>query len=188
MTDKLSGSPPLSSTSPLPSRGDKVMDRLKGGAGVIAAVVGSMTALYGVYEKVRSDAKEYTATSYDTLAPKLNEMNDALKKLQQENQQLKEVVVGRRPAAAATPRPSPSAKPARATAAGQRPAPVPGVEPAPPPAAPPAVQATGEPAPAVGEPDRLNDIFGAVNQARDAVQTIRKVPETFEKAMQQQKK
>ncbi|HET6284831.1 MAG TPA: hypothetical protein VFH73_27995 [Polyangia bacterium] len=173
------------------------MDRLKGGAGLVAAVVGSMTALFGVYEKVRSDAKEYTATSYDTLAPKLNEMNDALKRLQQENQQLKEAVVGHavrlKPAATATARPS--AKPTHATATGDRPAAEPAAEPVPPPAgaaaapAPtaPAAQATAESAPSGGQPNPLNDIFGAVTQARDAVQNIRKVPETFEKALQQKK-
>jgi hypothetical protein len=199
MSDKGAVQLPTNSPSPPSSRAERVFDRFKGGAGLFAAVVGSMTALYGVYEKVRSDAKEYTATSYDTLAPKLNEMNDALKKLQQENQQLKEAMTGHavRPKSGTATAPVRPAKPTHVVAAGERPAAEPAAEPAPPPAAtatapppaaPPPAQATPEPAPAGGQPNPLNEIFGAVTQAREAVQNIRKVPETFEKALQQQKK
>src|SRR5215471_2707520 len=66
------------------SKTDRLMERLRGYAGVIAAVAGAITGLWTIYEKVRTDARQYTAASYETLAPQLNQMTEALRQLEQD--------------------------------------------------------------------------------------------------------
>src|SRR3954468_14366173 len=84
------------------SRADRAMERLKMTAGVVAAVAGAITGMWTIYEKVRTDARQYTAASYETLAPQVNQMNEALRQLEQDNQQLKKALLaahgGARPA------------------------------------------------------------------------------------------
>src|SRR5688572_19233620 len=106
------------------SRAARAMERMKTTAGVVAAVAGAITGMWTIYEKVKSDARQYTAASYETLAPQLNQMNEALQKLEQENQQLKKAILAshaERPRAVA--RPSRAAAPPRA--AGPAPVPAP---------------------------------------------------------------
>src|SRR5436190_9403837 len=75
------------------SRAERTMERLKTTAGVLAAVAGAITGMWTIYDKVRTDARQYTTASYETLAPQVNQMNDALRKLQEENQQLKQALL-----------------------------------------------------------------------------------------------
>ena len=119
-------------TAPPPQR--SIADRVKNGAAVLGAVAGTLTAVYGVYDKVRSEARAYTATSYNTLAPQINQMNEAVKQLQMENQQLRQIVaqaqgtprLGEKPPAAPPAtgrRPAAARRPTVGAAAGtQRPA------------------------------------------------------------------
>lgn len=53
-------------------------ERVKNGS---AAVAGSVTALWGVYDKVRTEARKGTAASYNTLAPELNRVSEVLKQV-----------------------------------------------------------------------------------------------------------
>lgn len=206
------------------------MERLKTGAGVIAAVAGAVTGMWTIYEKVKSDTRKITAASYETLAPQLNEMSEALRQLHKENQELRQAMAGVSPeraqavvarAAAAGERPptsgrKPSAKPAAggggspptASAGGAAaPGAPPGAPPAQPapPGAPPAPSPTpttspadpgGTPPPAAppataqAPPDKadpLSDLLGTVARTREAVDKIRKVPETFDKVLEGRK-
>jgi hypothetical protein len=144
---------------------------MKTTAGVLAAVAGAVTGMWTVYDKVKTDARQYTAASYETLAPQVNQMNEALRKLQQENQELRKALVehAERPRA---PR-------ARVAAAGK-------TEAAPATATAPAA---GNAAPAEAKEqeqpdDALGRIVGTVNQTREAVEAVRKVPETFQKVLE----
>jgi len=159
------------------SRSDRYMDRVRTVAGVLAAIAGAVTGLWTVYDKVRTDARQYTAASYETLAPQVNQMAEALKTLEQQNSELRQALV----AHAERPRPithKPAAKPAEA------PTP-PGAPPAPGTAAP----AAGAPAAPAEEPDdALGRLVGTVQQTRAAVEAVRKVPDTFQKVLDQKGK
>ncbi|HXU82023.1 MAG TPA: hypothetical protein VN914_11540, partial [Polyangia bacterium] len=108
------------------------MERLKTTAGVVAALAGAVTGMWTIYEKVKSDAKQYTAASYETLAPQVNQMNEALRQLQEENQQLKKALLVHAEQRPRPARPRPATKPeggvtaapaAPGTTAGATPAP-----------------------------------------------------------------
>src|SRR3954466_4401640 len=71
----------------------RLLEGLKSTAGVLAAIAGALTGLWTVYDKVKSEARQYTAASYETLAPQVNQMNEALRQLQQENQELRQALV-----------------------------------------------------------------------------------------------
>jgi hypothetical protein len=157
------------------SRADRAMERLKTTAGVVAAVAGAITGMWTIYERVKTDARQYTAASYETLAPQVNQLNEALRKLEEDNQQLKKALL-----ATHTEQRLHSGKSPRVVAK---------TEPVPPaaPAAPP----TGTPPPATTAPaaeqqadDALGRIVGTVNQTREAVEAVRKVPETFQKVLE----
>jgi hypothetical protein len=154
---------------------------MKTTAGVVAALAGAITGMWTIYEKVKSDARQYTADSYETLAPQLNQMNDALHRLEEENQQLKKALVvtrGDHPRPATT-RPRPAAATAKA---GEPPAAAPGA-----PAAPATPGTPAAPATAQNEEntdDAFGRILGTVNQTREAVRAVRKVPETFQKVLE----
>jgi hypothetical protein len=143
------------------------MERLRVAAGVIAAVAGAVTGLWTIYEKVRTDARQYTTTSYETLAPQVNQLAEALKTLEQQNQQLRQAMVSH----AERPR-APAHRPAK-----------PG-EPATPAATPGAPAA----APAEEPDDALGRLMGTVQETRAAVDAVRKVPETFSKVLEQKGK
>lgn len=187
------------STSSTPPR--SLGERIKSGATILGAVAGTLTAVYGVYEKVRTEARAYTATSYNTLAPQINQMNDALKQLQQENQQLRQIVgqyqgkprIGETPPAAR--RPAPTRRPGAAAAKGPAPTEPPGAAPTAPaggaPAAPPPATAEAQPppaTPAVEAPpdDPVTDLLQTVGRTRQAIESLRKVPETFESVVKAQ--
>jgi hypothetical protein len=207
------------------------VERLKTGAGVIAAVAGAVTGMWTIYEKVKSDTRKITAASYETLAPQLNEMSEALRQLHKENQELRQAMAGVSPekaqavvarAAAAGERPptsgrKPSAKPAAGGGGGSPPtasaggAAAPGAPPAAPPGQPappgtppaPSPTPTTSPADPGGTPppaappataqappekaDPLSDLLGTVARTREAVDKIRKVPETFDKVLEGRK-
>jgi len=201
---------PNTPPSPAPTRFS--IDRVKNGAAVRGAITAAVTGLWGVYEKARSEAKSDTASSYNTLAPQVNQMGDALKQLQQENQQLRELVAnfqgqpriaavparkpssGRRPPATARP-----GEPAASAPAGA-PAATPPAE-TPPAAPPPAPQAQtgtgGAPAPpaqpgteppAEAKPtDPVGGLLNTVGRTREAIEGLRKVPEDFEKVVGKKK-
>jgi hypothetical protein len=165
------------------SRAARAVEKMKTTAGVVAALAGAITGMWTIYEKVKSDARQYTAASYETLAPQLNQMNEALHKLEEENQQLKKALVITR---AERPRSTARAKaPAATTAKAAEPPPaVPG---APPAAATP--EPPGAPAAPTAENHETTDdafgrILGTVNQTREAVKAVRKVPETFQKVLE----
>lgn len=80
------------STGAPPSRADIHLERVKTGATILGAIAAAITGLWGVYEKVRSEARQDTAASYNTLAPQVNQMGEALKEMQLENQQLRQIV------------------------------------------------------------------------------------------------
>src|SRR3954467_11828111 len=71
------------------SRTARTLERLKTTAGVVAAVAGAITGMWTIYEKVKSDARQYTAASYETLAPQLNQMNEALRELEANTRQIR---------------------------------------------------------------------------------------------------
>ncbi|HEY0711653.1 MAG TPA: hypothetical protein VGF45_03205 [Polyangia bacterium] len=186
------------------------IEKLKSGAAVLGAVASAVVGLYGVYEKVRSDARADTAASYNTLAPQVNQLGEALKQLQQENQQLREIVAHSQgkprmavvpPAATTKRRENAAAKPAKA-ANGQAPA-------AAPPAAAPATEAPSAAAPnqaappaeaptaanpptpatppeatpaeaaPANEDDRISGLLRTVGRTREAIESLKKVPEDF---------
>jgi len=156
------------------SRAERAMERMKTTAGVLAAVAGAITGMWTIYEKVKTDARQYTAASYETLAPQVNQLNEALHKLEEDNQQLKKALLAthaeQRQRAGKSPRVTATAEPPAAPAAG------PGTAPA-----------AGTPAPATPEErtdDALGRIVGTVNQTREAVEAVRKVPESFQKVLE----
>jgi hypothetical protein len=142
------------------------MDKLRSYAGVIAAVAGAITGLWTIYEKVRQDARQYTAASYETLAPQLNQMTEVLKQLEQDNQRLKAALVEREKA-----RPRPVTRP-RPASSGEAPS-----SDTPP--------ASGAAAAEAQASDPLDQLIGTVNRTRQAVETIRKVPDSFQKVLEQ---
>jgi len=151
---------------------------MKTTAGVLAALAGAITGMWTVYEKVKSDARQYTAASYETLAPQLNQMNEALHKLEEENQQLKKALVVTR---AEHPRPVSRTRAPAVAKAGEPPVAAPAAPaPAGTPAAPAAPTAQNE----ENTDDAFGRILGTVNQTREAVKAVRKVPETFQKVLE----
>ena len=170
------------------------IDRLKSGAAILGALAGAVTGLYGVYEKVRSEAKEYTAASYNTLAPQMNQIGEALKHLQQENQQLREIVAAHqgKPRIGATP-PAAARKPAAGkarrpnTTAGAPAAPTTAAAPTETAPAAPGDQARAPAAPGNGSApagdDPIGGLLNTVGRTRAAIETLRKVPEDFEKVV-----
>src|SRR4051794_23022295 len=151
------------------------LERLRSSAAVIAAVAGAITGLWTIYEKVRADARHYTAASYETLAPQINQMTEVLRQLEQDNHQMKQVLAAR------AGRAVPKERPARERPAAATP-------PASPAAPAPAANATPPPAGAPESDDPLGKLLGTVNRTRDAVDAIRNVPDSFEKALQQRPK
>jgi hypothetical protein len=160
------------------TRSDRFMDRVRTIAGVLAAVAGAITGLWTIYEKVKSDARQYTAASYETLAPQMNQMAEALKTLEQQNAELRQALVahGERPRA---PTHKPAAKP------GEPPTPptAPGA-----PSGAAAATAPATAAPAEEPDDALGRLAGTLQQTRAAVDAVRKVPETFQKVLDQKGK
>jgi hypothetical protein len=162
------------------SRTERALERMKTTAGVVAALAGAITGMWTIYEKVRTDARQYTAASYETLAPQVNQMNEALRKLEEDNRQLKQALLATHPERAhparstrvAAARPAEPAAPAPPPPGGAAPA-APGTVPAAPPAAP---QGQAD--------DALGRVLGTVNQTREAVEAVRKVPETFQKVLE----
>jgi len=165
------------------SRAGRALERAKTTAGVVAAVAGAITGMWTIYEKVKSDARQYTTASYETLAPQLNQMNEALQKLAQENQELKKALIITHNE---RPRPAARVRTAAATKPGEAPATKPG-EPAA--AAPATATSPATPAAPTAENEEAGDdpfgrIVGTVNQTREAVRAVRKVPETFQKVLE----
>lgn len=124
---------------------------------LVAAVITGGAALYGVY----SNAREATAASYETLAPEINELKQAVARLEAENQTLHQALAAKdikvtpapaRPAPASEarsaprrPRASPSGPTAPKTEQPTQgvPDPVPPTAPAEPPAPAPAPSSPG---------------------------------------------
>src|SRR3954468_21135114 len=148
------------------SRTARTLERLKTTAGVGAAGAGAVTGMWTIYEKVKTDARQYTAASYETLAPQVNQLNEALRQLEQDNSQLKKALLAHadRPRIATRPKAPP--KPGEA------------------PTATPAAPAAGAPAPTTPAPtpaqaqeqsdDALGRIASTLNQTREAVEAVRK--------------
>jgi hypothetical protein len=154
------------------SRADRAMERLKMTAGVVAAVAGAITGMWTIYEKVKTDARQYTAASYETLAPQVNQLNEALRKLEEDNTQLKKALLAthteQRLRSGKSPKVVTKTEPATPA--------VPAAPGAPPPAAtPPTAEQQAD--------DALGRIVGTVNQTREAVEAVRRVPETFQKVL-----
>ena len=184
------------------------IEKLKSGAAVLAAIAGAVTGLWGVYDKVSTEAKELTAASYDTLAPQMNQIGEALKQLQQENQQLREIVAQQsgKPRIAAEP-PASSRRPPRrnvhagssSTAAPDQSAghrgrpPGPRRPPAPPPHRPPRRRPPSprrhRPLPRRRPPPRdpVTGLLNTVGRTREAIDGLRKVPESFENVLGKKK-
>jgi hypothetical protein len=189
---------------PTSSRFARLVERLRSSAGLIAAIAGAITGLWTIYEKVRSDARQYTAASYETLAPQINQMTEVLKQLEQENHEMRQALTAQagnlrreRPAAAkagsktAQRPPVATAPAARPPGAPPAPAPAPGAAPAPEAPAPGAAAPGAAPAPtAQTEPaaeDPLGQLIGTVNRTREAIGTLRRVPESFQQVLDRQK-
>jgi hypothetical protein len=155
---------------------------MKTTAGVVAAVAGAVTGMWGIYEKVKSDAREYTTASYETLAPQVNQLTEALRKIEQENQQLKQAVLARstRPTRAVTVKATTQARPSRPATATTPAAGAPAAEEP----ANPVAGATAE----EKEQGALDKIMGTMHQTREAVDAVRKVPESFKQVLDQKKK
>src|SRR3954468_21960366 len=83
-----------------PSRSSRALEKLRMTAGIVAAIAGAITGLWTIYEKVKSDARQYTADSYETLAPQLNQVTEALRQIQKENAQLRQALAVHAPPAA----------------------------------------------------------------------------------------
>jgi hypothetical protein len=173
-----------------PPRSERVIERLKTTAGVLAALAGAVTGMWTVYEKVRTDARQYTATSYDVLAPQMNQLTEAVRKLEQENQQLKAALVSHaeRPRPLTRPRAGAAGAASGASATSGTSATTP-AKPGEPAGA--AAGTTTGPGTAQGHEaaqqeqpdDALGRILGTVQQTRQAVESVRKVPETFQKVL-----
>lgn len=167
--------------TPSPSRGAQAMERLKTGATVLGAIAGALTGLWGFYEKVRTEARHDTAASYNTLAPQVNQLGEALKQIQQENQQLREIVAEHQktPRLAQVPRRAekpPGPAPAATAAAPTPAAPASSAAATPPPAA-----ATPAPAAPNETPDNdpVTGLLRTVGRTRAAIESLRKVPDDF---------
>jgi hypothetical protein len=187
------------------------IEKLKSGAAVLGAIAGAVTGLWGVYEKVRTEAKDLTAASYNTLAPQMNQIGEALKQLQQENQHLREIVAqqsgkpriaaeppasSRRPprrnvyaGSSSTAPPTGTAnQPAAAAPAGTAPpAGTPAAPATPPPAAEPGAPPTSAQAPPAAPPDPVTGLLNTVGRTREAIDGLRKVPESFENVLGKKK-
>ncbi len=142
---------------------------------LVAAVITGGAALYGVYH----NAREATAASYETLAPEINHLKQAVTRLQAENQDLRQAMGSRQPGPAVERATSGAARsaPRRARAEpAPRNAPAPATLPETPPGTPPPPEtpppATPSPAPPA-EPQRPGGVEGEIQ---------RRVPIDFEKA------
>jgi hypothetical protein len=147
---------------------------------LVAAVVTGGAALYGVYV----NAREATAASYETLAPEINQLKQAVARLEEQNQELRQRLAAR-PADASPERPAPPAEgrtPARRPRSAGKPAPSPSTSP-PVPTTPPEAR-PGEPAPTPPEPAPAPPPPSGSGSPRDKVlENIEKrVPIDFEKA------
>ena len=202
----------MADQNPVSAPKPPTIERVKSGAAILGAIAGAVTGLWGVYEKVRTEAKDLTAASYNTLAPQMNQIGEALKELQQENQHLREILAqqsgkpriaaeppavpagGRRPPRrpAAGTAAQPAAPTASAPAAGAPPAGTPAA-PATPPAATPPTAAEQPVAPAAGAQappaaqDPVTGLLNTVGRTREAIDGLRKVPETFENVLGKKK-
>jgi hypothetical protein len=158
-----------------------LIERLRTSAAVIAAVAGAITGLWTIYEKVRSDARQYTADSYETLAPQINKMTEVLKQLEQENQQMRQALGAHatHPRTVAREKAAAAARPGATAASAPPPA---GAAPA---AGAPTAQNPAQAEPAADPDDPLARVIGTVNRTREAVDAIRKVPDTFQKVLEQ---
>jgi hypothetical protein len=152
-----------------PSRFGQALERLRTTAAVVAAVAGAVTGMWSMYRNLRTQARQETAASYETLAPQINQLTEAMRQLELDNQQLRQALAGH----AAHPRTAAREKPAAAR----------------PPATKEAAPAAAEepaPAPAQAETDDpLGKLIGTVTRTRDAVDSIRKVPDSFQQALKQ---
>jgi hypothetical protein len=198
-------SAPVSAPKPPP------IERLKSGAAVLAAIAGAVTGLWGVYDKVSTEARELTTTSYNTLAPQMNQIGEALKQLQQENQQLREIVAqqsgkpriaaeppasSRRPprrnvnagSSSTAPPTSAANQPAATAPAGTAPpAGTPAAPATPPPAEPAAPPASAQAPPPPAAQDPVTGLLNTVGRTREAIDGLRKVPESFEHVLGKKK-
>jgi transcriptional regulator with AAA-type ATPase domain len=139
-------------------------------------VAGAITGLWTVYDKVRADARHYTAASYETLAPQLNQMAEALRQLEKENQETRQALAAHGSRVRAAPPAAGGRRTATKNAHASAGAP----------GAPATEAATASQAgPAADPDDPLGKLVGTVNRARDAVDTIRKVPDSFQKVLEQ---
>jgi hypothetical protein len=192
MSDTVAGNGPAVTTSaPTTSRAAVTMDRIKTGATVLGAIAGALTGLWGVYEKVRTEARHDTAASYNTLAPQVNQLGEALKQLQLENQQLRGIVADHQKTPRLAQVPRRAEKPA-APSSGSAPTAGPTAA-APPAAAPPAAApapgaATPEIPPAPPTDDPVSGLMQTVGRTRAAIEDLRKVPDDFGRVLQGQKR
>jgi hypothetical protein len=182
--------------SPSPSgRAARAFEHMKTGAAVIGALVGALSAMWGFYHRVRTEARANTAASYNTLAPQVNQLGEALRQLQLENQKLRDVVAqssGRSRIAASPPRkakPKP-AEPAPSAPAADQPPPVATERaPAADAGAPAAPVPTPPPSPPeAGSDDPVTDLLETVGRTRAAIESLRKVPEDFGRVLELEKK
>jgi hypothetical protein len=177
----------VTTSTPTASRAAVTMDRIKTGATVLGAIAGALTGLWGFYEKVRAEARHDTAASYNTLAPQVNQLGEALKQLQLENQQLRTIVAEHQntPRLAQVPRRAekPPASPAAAPAAPSSSA----TAAAPPPAATAPAAGAPEVPPAPGT-DPVSGLLQTVGRTRAAIEDLRKVPDDFGRVLQGQKR
>jgi len=141
--------------------------------------------MWGIYEKVRKDAQAYTAASYDTLAPQMNQMSEALRQLQQDNQRLRELVASdAAPAGVVSAVVEPPARSGR-RAPDRR---TPRTPAASPPAVNPAVH-TPEPAGPQGSQGGhpMEKLRRSVEETRKTIEEIRRVPESFQNVLDRKK-
>jgi hypothetical protein len=188
MSDTVAGNGPNVTTStPTASRAAVTMDRIKTGATVLGAIAGALTGLWGVYEKVRAEARHDTAASYNTLAPQVNQLGDALKQLQLENQQLRTIVAEHQKTPRLAQVPRRAEKPAVTSTPGPTAA-----APATPAAAAPAVPGAPVAAPEVPtappSDDPVSGLLQTVGRTRAAIEDLRKVPDDFGRVLQNQKR
>ena len=136
------------------------LDRIRIAAALVAAVLTGGAALFGVYAKARRE----TAASYETLAPQINALSEAVEQLR--------VDVAR-----ARQEPPPAPRAARSPGRSQRPARPTAPPSAPGPEAAPAEPAESPPPPESEEPEGQKDP-GVVDDIR------KRVPIDFEKALE----
>ena len=190
MSDTATASVPAAAATRTP-----LWERIRLGATVLGAIAGAVTGLWGVYEKARSEARDDTAASYNTLAPQVNQMGEALKQLQQENQQLREIVAQHqsRPRIAAIPKRGAEKAAETPPATATSPA---GVVPPPPaPSTAPSTAIDRAPAGSTAatdaekedERDPVSGLLRTVGRTRAAIETLRKVPEDFGHVLENKK-